>query len=961
MSEFDQTADRTELGTETDGHGPRPGPVLDVGATLGRYQIGERLGYGSMGSVFAAHDPMLDRQVALKVLHSDPTGTRGVARMQREARAQARLSHPNVVTINDVGRSGNLVYIAMELVEGQTLRSWLGERTRDWPRVLEVMIQAGQGLVAAHEAGLVHRDFKPDNVMLASDGRVLLADFGIAWSAEESRGTETPSSETPAPGEEERGVLAARLTRTGALMGTPRYMAPEQFEGLEPDPRADQWAFCVVMWELLFGQHPVPGETVAEFALSVTSGELREPPAGHRVPLSIVRAIRQGLAADARQRHRSMDDLLAQLSRASRRRRPTGIAVAGIGVTLAALVGAVVVWPADDSDVAPCEAEAQMAEVWNETRAEAVGRAFDATSVALGPATKVRVLEGLGGYAQRWKDASFRVCADRGSSPIHPTADERSSCLGGRLVSLDHLVGLLERADDAMVPHAMEAVFELDAVEPCLDQVTEQAHAGSHRLALRRRAELIKAGIGDLWALRAVGRFDEALASVKRAEKDSVAIDHLPTQARIALARGSIEVMAATGDGGQSALLRAYELATGEGMDYVAARAAPKLARVHAGLIDRVQAQQWVRHAEAAVQRLSGHGLEQELSYTKAMLCGATGEPPDDVPGHGRSRCEQLHARAIEHAIEVFGPKSVKVASAHLLTGRFELVRTRYDRALEHLETARRIYTEALGAEHPRVAECLSVILSVQRALGDFDAARRTAEAVIPTLEAAYGTGHPMVLTAVTSEAIRLAAAGEPEQSLPLFDRALEGFVAVFGDNHPRVSVCLGNRSVALGMMGRHEDAVADLRRALVIAESTYEPMDTNLAVLEDNLGYALVQAGKPSEAVPLHEQAAVIWEARAPGLPSQATSHTDHARALLLDGRSAQAGPLLERAIAIFDAHAVDPAEGARARFVLARVLDAQGRDAARSVELAEAAMEQYGTAHSRERAKIKAWLAER
>ena len=961
MSEFDQTADRTELGTVTEGHGARSIPSLEPGTTLGRYQLGERLGHGSMGSVFAARDPMLDRRVALKVLHPEPSGTRGMERMQREARALARLSHPNVVTVNDVGRSGELVYIAMELVEGRTLRSWLSEELREWPRVLEVMVQAGQGLQAAHEAGLVHRDFKPDNVMLARDGRVLLADFGIAWSAEESSGALTPPVEAQAVVDEEQGMLAARLTRTGALMGTPRYMAPEQFEGLEPDPRADQWAFCVVTWELLFGQHPVPGQTVAELALSVTSGKLREPPSGHAVPPAVVRAIRQGLAADPRQRHRSMAELLAQLGSASRRRLPTRVAVAGIGVTLAALVGAVVAWSADDPEIAPCEAEAQMAEVWNETRAEAVGSAFDATSVALGSTTKAKVLEGLDGYAQRWKDASFRVCADWGSSPIRPTTDERSSCLSDRLESMDHLVGLLERADDAMVPHAMEALFELDAVEPCLDLVTEKTLTGTPRVALRRRAELIKAGIGDLWALRAVGRFDEALASVKRAEGSDAALENPPMQARIALARGSIEVLAATEDRGLSSLLRAYELATAEGMDYVAARAALKLARLHASLIDRAQAHQWVRHAEAAVQRLSGHGLEQELSNTKATLCAATGEFPEDASSDGRLGCEQLHERAIEHAIEVFGPKSVKVASAHLQSGRFELVRTRYDRALEHLETARRLFTEALGAEHPRVAECLSVILSVQRALGDFEAARRTAEAVIPTLEAAYGPAHPMVLTAVTSEAIRLAAAGEPEQSLPLFDRALEGFVAAFGENHPRVSVSLGNRSVVLGMVGRHEDAVADLRRALVIAENAYEPMDTNLAVLKDNLGYALVQAGKPSEAVPLHEQAAVIWDARARGLPSQATSHTDHARALLLDGRPAEAGPLLERAIAIFDAHPVDPAEGARARFLLARVLDAERRGRTRSIELAKAAREQYGTAHPEERAKIEAWLAER
>ncbi|MCA9711508.1 MAG: serine/threonine protein kinase, partial [Myxococcales bacterium] len=288
----------TELATLVGEPRLAPATRLELGQTIGRYTLERWLGAGAMGVVYAARDLLLDRMVALKVLHPHQRGAVGAQRLQREARALARLSHPNVVTVHDVGISGGRLYLAMELVDGQTLAGWLAKGPRSWSEVLAVMIRAGQGLAAVHDAGLVHRDFKPDNVMLTADGRVLLADFGIA------------QVEGDPPARDPTEAAAGEPTGEGGLMapelGTPRYMAPEQFLGAAIDPRTDQFSFCVTLWEALLGTHPFCRGSLAEIALAVTRGDRRGAPARHGLPPRVLRAIERGLSTDPERRHPSM-------------------------------------------------------------------------------------------------------------------------------------------------------------------------------------------------------------------------------------------------------------------------------------------------------------------------------------------------------------------------------------------------------------------------------------------------------------------------------------------------------------------------------------------------------------------------------------------------------------------------------------------------------------------------------
>ncbi len=279
-----------------------------VGDKVGRYLVLSTLGTGGMGVVFAAYDPQLDRKVALKLLRSGlQLATKDAQkRLRREAQAIAQLSHPNVVAVYDVGTTddGDL-YIAMEFVEGDTLTTWLKKYPRTWREIVEVFLQAGKGLVAAHGTGLLHRDFKPDNVLVGGDGRVRVTDFGLARSfmvdPESGRGPTPILAST----------LNASLTATGTVLGTPRYMPPEQLTGPDIDARADQFSFCVALYEALYGSHPLPGAT--SVSMHEKGDKALPPPEGIKIPVTISRAVSRGLERDRVKRWPTMALLMSEL------------------------------------------------------------------------------------------------------------------------------------------------------------------------------------------------------------------------------------------------------------------------------------------------------------------------------------------------------------------------------------------------------------------------------------------------------------------------------------------------------------------------------------------------------------------------------------------------------------------------------------------------------------------------
>jgi serine/threonine protein kinase len=280
---------------------------LPRGTRVGRYVVQELVGTGAMSTVYAAHDPDLDRLIALKLLRSHDGGDELRARLFREAKAMARLSHPDVITVHDVGAYGALLFVAMELVVGGTLRDWLAREARDWRQVLAVFLRAGRGLACAHAAGLVHRDFKPDNVLVGDDGRVRVTDFGLARGVREVAG---PGEDLGSfPGD----ALDATITRTGALVGTPAYMAPEQLLGASADARSDMFGFSVALYEALYGERPFAGTNIAALRTSTASGVLRAAPLTSPVPEAVREVLVRGLRPRPDDRFPSMDALLCAL------------------------------------------------------------------------------------------------------------------------------------------------------------------------------------------------------------------------------------------------------------------------------------------------------------------------------------------------------------------------------------------------------------------------------------------------------------------------------------------------------------------------------------------------------------------------------------------------------------------------------------------------------------------------
>ncbi|HRI49207.1 MAG TPA: serine/threonine-protein kinase [Pseudomonadota bacterium] len=276
-------------------------------ARIGRYAVLRPLGEGGMGVVYAAYDEELDRKVAVKLLRSvAPPGAERRARLIREAQALARVSHPNVVSVYEVGEADGQVFIAMEFIDGATLTAWQASGP-SWDEVLQMYRAAGEGLDAAHRAGLVHRDFKPDNVLVGKDGRARVADFGLA------RGLRSEESLPAAlPGTPDRPALVS-LTLQGAILGTPAYMSPEQHRGETADSRSDQWSFCAALYAALYGMAPFAGDTLAALSANVQAGRLRPAPAGSTVPARINAALRRGLAAAPEERYAAMAELLSAL------------------------------------------------------------------------------------------------------------------------------------------------------------------------------------------------------------------------------------------------------------------------------------------------------------------------------------------------------------------------------------------------------------------------------------------------------------------------------------------------------------------------------------------------------------------------------------------------------------------------------------------------------------------------
>jgi predicted Ser/Thr protein kinase len=426
---------------------------------IDRYRIERRLGAGAMGVVYAAHDPELARPVAVKVLRAGGSADR----MRREAQALAKLTHANVVAVYDVGDHAGQTFVTMALVDGDNLRTWLAT-PRTTPQIVDAITQAARGVAAAHRAGIVHRDIKPDNIFVARTGEVLVGDFGLARSGER------PSLNASAP--------VGELTEAGALVGTPAYMAPEQVDG-DASEASDQFALCVTAWEALYGTRPFTGNTMGELVAAMRAGPPPEPET-RKVPSPVRTAIRRGLAADPAARHPSVSALIAALSR-----RPARWPyVAGAAALAGVAVAAVALLRPDPEQVALARCDAlQPPSAWSAPERERVLAKL--APPAAKPAVGTIVAKVVDRYAAEHVQLARTSCTAAARRALsEPVYAATKRCLDRRAATLAWVFS------QSLDPFEVLGIVEtLEPVETCVAQV-----AGAPTAALAKLQQEIDRG-----------------------------------------------------------------------------------------------------------------------------------------------------------------------------------------------------------------------------------------------------------------------------------------------------------------------------------------------------------------------------------------------------------------------------------------------------------------------------------
>jgi tetratricopeptide (TPR) repeat protein/predicted Ser/Thr protein kinase len=966
---------------------------------IGRYTVLSSLGHGAMGMVYAAYDDKLDRKVALKVLHSlQETGTEGQARLVREAQALARVSHPNVVQVYEVGEHDGEVFLAMEFVRGETLRRWTRARDRGWREVLSVYLQAGRGLAAAHEVGLVHRDFKPDNVMIGDDGRVRVMDFGLA------RAIARPDLDRRADaGSGSDAGLSLTLTVDGKVVGTPAYMAPEQVQGGDVGAHADQFAFCVALFEALYGQRPFAGNDLRAHLANITSGTIREPPR-RSVPRWLRQIVIRGLAAAPAQRWPGMKALLARIERGQALSR---LRVLGASLAAALLLG-VGVWGGYQADLsrrtAACNAAgAEIDAVWGDAARAQVREAFLKTGAGDAADTAERVMPWLDRQAASWSQARSEACMDADLRNLW-TADmlDRSLwCLDERRMELESLVAEFTRADKAVLQKAVPAAAGLDQVATCRDAAT-LARLPSPPAERRDEARAVRAELARSSTLLAAGRLDDAVTAAQTARTRADALAWPPlaaaSQYRVGVtlnAKGKYAEAEHELEEAGFAAMKAGAL--GVAADAAAALVilvGQKLARFDDGL-------RWARFAELAAHKLEPTpGLRAAGNLIGvAVVRSLQGELPE---------VKALQERALALQIEALGPEHLHVASSLQNLALTLMKIGAFDEALAMNGRALALREAALGPEHSEVGRTLTVRASILRNLGRYPEALVLAQRALATMERNLGPEHPELGVFVTNLANLYLVMGRNDQvealqrrglairekafgpehpevaaslnnlgafylasrsfaaAYPLHLRALAIREKVFGPEHREVATSLTNLALCESNLDKTDAALAHHRRALEIFEKVLGPDHPDTVAPHTSLGQLAFKVGDFAEAKRQQDRAlAIIEKAMDPRHPAIIAPLITLADVALATRRPAEAIPLLERAAAALAGQEPDAIELADVQFTLARALwdapAAAGRDRKRALEQARAARTTLKSSPdaASSLAEIERWLA--
>ena len=703
----------------------------DVTTRIGRFRILEHIGHGGMGQVYAAYDEELDRKVAVKVLLDQDLPSEALrTRFRREAQALARLSHPNVVTVYEVGETGSQLFLAMEFIRGQSFDAWLTTEP-DWRDVLEAFIQAGKGLAAAHRAKLVHRDLKPGNLMRGEDGVVKVLDFGLARIDGEEPVFAADDDEFSGELESLRTSPTSQLTRPGAIMGTPAYMSPEQFAGQVIDAASDQYSFCVSLFEALYGERPALGDSSLDLQALV---ERQTMITKVSVPLPIRAAVLRGLAHEPGDRWPSMEALLAALlDDPRRRRRRWGLGLAGVGLLGVGATLAVAAWR--DRAERCSGAEENLAGIWDQGRREQLQTEMLRGGEPYAEDAWNHTRGVLDAYAGDWAAMHTEACESTlRNEQSSQMLDLRMACLDRVAVDLEVTVDILvEAADEGVTRRAHDVVAGLpplsrcadldalaDGVEPPEPDQSESVGAAQRQLARSR-------------GLRHGGRLEAAAEALAAAERMLENVEFPPAQVELALEEGRVQEELGDFDGAEEAFNRAL------------------------GSASELEQREALGMAARGLMRAVG-SRQGQLSASLRYW------PIVESVFEGRAR-EEAEARS--HL-------------AYVLDGQGE-----YDRAEAEHRSALALLETSDAADSLRIARTRGDLSRALMKLGRYDDAEREIRASLSIWRQTLGPSHPDVATARLGLARVLLDVGRASEALPLAESAWK--VVRDGDVDPRL------------------------------------------------------------------------------------------------------------------------------------------------------------------------------
>jgi len=908
-----------------------PRRLLERGATVGRYIIVDRLGAGGMGVVYSAYDPELDRKLALKLLRDDTGRHDRRVRLIREAQALARLDHPNVVAVYDVGAVDDQVFIAMELVAGRTVAAWLAEAPRPWRDVISVYQQAGHGLAAAHAIGIVHRDFKPENVLIDRVGRVRVVDFGLARPTATS-GDAITLDDDEASGESPPAAFAASLTRTGAVVGTPGYIAPELQRG---DTRAagDQFSFCVAVWKALFGEMPFAGTSARELAHAALHGELRAVPRTSRVPARIQRALIRGLSAEPTKRFPSIEALLAELAGSPRKAR-----YAAVLLVLAGGVTAGVLALSPHSKQV-CRGPAfELAGTWDPAKRDEVARAFAATGAGYAAIEAASVSQILDRYAGDWSAMRVEACEAtrvRGEQSAD-LLDLRMECLERRARELRAFGDVLAHADGKVVDKSVQAALSLTPIADCGDTAALRAPIRPpSNPADRARIEELRGAVAEARALDSAGKFTDAIAKATTLVAAARATHYRPLEAAAFDALGLAQRDANQFDAAQATLEQAVDAGIAAHDDATAGEAASWLVRVVG--YDRVkhdEGEPWIGRAEAFLEARPDDRIRAQLENNIGNL------------RFGEDRYDEAlehHRNALAVRRRLYGEQSPLVAASYDNMGLCYDYKGDNATGTDLHRKALAIDEAALGPTHPTVALTLTNLAVSQRLGGDLDGALATAKRALAIKEVVYGKDSAAVGVSLNEIGSNLFFRGDYPGAIDAFERSLAIKRKTYGASHPMVASALGNLAncymnlkdfakakplveeaiaidanalgpdhsecahqyLRLGKIfvaeHRFAEARAEMNHALKIWTTTFDPANPLIANAEHDLGDLEEAAGNHAAAVAMYTKAMKIQDGGHGDVVDRAETHFALAKALWAIGDHVAAPPLARDAIELY------------------------------------------------------------